>query len=172
MHTSPLWLLVLAACSEAGLTPLGEVEPIADTGSAADTGTDTVEQLDTAVATCATLTIEWTPPVGGDLVLSGEFRTANGAVSVSWTDWERATGPHVAHTWDGLCGAFAFRGSGSADMDGDGVNDSWTCVNQADDRDVLIGDLTATLDGVSLPIAMSPNVDNEGCGFLVVSGAD
>lgn len=184
-------LFLLAACIQNELTPT-HPEPSVDTGTAVidtggvppdtgngpppddsgppDTSGGDTAATDTGVtdtdSPCHTFTFTWYPPIGGDMVMAGEFQTADGTVSVPWNeDWADASGGYISNTWTEMCSQFNFRGSVSLDIDGSGPS-SWTCVNQEDGSDAIIGTVEFFLDGAPLDVVIYPDPESPGCGVF------
>lgn len=192
MMTS-LTALILVACIDNQITPKREEPPDpldtggwqVDTAAFPDTGSgppsddsgpppdsadpdtaipDTGDTPDTDNP-CHDFTFTWYPPLGGHMVMSGEFQTPDGTVSVPWRDWAEADGGFISYTWAGMCSTFNFRGSVSLDLDGSGAS-SWTCVNQSDGSDAIVGTVEFYLDSTPLDVIIYPDPETDGCGVI------
>lgn len=114
---------------------------------------------------CPSFTFLWRAPISGYMVMSGEFQTPDGTVSVPWDDWSDAEGSSISYTWDGLCEEFSFRGSASLDIDGSGAS-SFTCVTQDDDSFAVVGEVEFWLDSEPLSVQTRADPKSDGCGVF------
>ncbi len=170
-HRSLLLLALALGCSDHSLVGLDKfAEDTAALDSAdpdtGDTG-DVPDEHEPEETDCHRFVFTWVAPVVADLHIEGELQGADGGVVLPW---QRLTG--VVHGSEvslemKVCGATAFRGEAVADLNQDGIGDTWSCLRTSDGSFALAGSLSASLDGIALTPRPIADPTSLGCGLLI-----
>ncbi len=153
-------LLLIIACMDSSLHRITEYPTEEE---AFDTGESPPEE---GTAPCAVATFTWRAPLAGWLHVEGEIQSADGEVLVPWSSWSDPLYDSTVEAEFEVCEGAAFRGTGIADLEGDGVDDAWTCTLQATGDFAMTGEVEFRVDGRAADLALVPDPTSDGCGVL------